>query len=171
MGQKSQIIQQGKVTELMTQIANLPERGKAPNDPISMSEIFRTKEYAAEIKAALKKGYTFENLAEIFTERCGIAVSARQIKYHFTRAKNRSVKGKPGKKTGEADISENHASPADSPGKAITEGVKENIIATDSQMKASSNVSGFTFEKHATVETEGNVDLGAFPIDVMPKES
>ena len=171
MGQKSQIIQQGKVTELMTQIANLPERGKAPNDPISMSEIFRTKEYAAEIKAALKKGYTFENLAEIFTERCGIAVSARQIKYHFTRAKNRGVKGKPSKKAGEAGTSEKDALSADSPRKTAVGDVKENLIAPDSQTRTSSNVSGFSFESRTSARAEGNVDPGAFPIDVRPKES
>jgi hypothetical protein len=155
----------------MTQIANLPERGKTPNDPISMSEIFRTKEYAAEIKAALKKGYTFENLAEIFTERCGIAVSARQIKYHFTRAKNRGVKGKPSKKAGESGDSENHVLPVDSPGKTAAEGVKENFIASDSRTKPFSNSSGFSFENRATAETKRNVDPGAFPIDVRPKES
>jgi hypothetical protein len=155
----------------MTRIANLPERGKTPNDPVSLSEIFRTKEYAAEIKAALKKGYTFENLAEIFTERCGITVSARQIKYHFTRAKNRSVKGKPGKKAGGGGTSGNHASPEDSPGKAITEGVKENLISPDSQVKASSNVSGFVFKNSATTNAEMNTNFSAFSLDMRPKES
>jgi hypothetical protein len=82
----------------MTELANLPEREKNPGDPVSLSEIFHSKEYAAEVKAALKKGYSFENLAEIFTERCGVGVSARQIKYHFTRGKNRGAKSKYGKK-------------------------------------------------------------------------
>ena len=88
------------MTELIAELANLPEREKAPNDPISLAEVFRTKEYAAEVKTALKKGYTFENLAEIFSERCGVSVTARQIKYHFTRGKNRGTKSKSSKKAG-----------------------------------------------------------------------
>jgi hypothetical protein len=51
MERKSPIIQQGKVAELMTQIANLLERGKRPNDHVSLAEIFHTKEYAALKKA------------------------------------------------------------------------------------------------------------------------
>jgi hypothetical protein len=115
MKKKSPVIQQGIVAELMSQLANLPEREKAPSDPVTLSEIFRTQEYVAEIKAALKKGYTFEDLAEIFTERCGVAISARQIKYHFTRGKNRGTKSKAGKKTGEIGGIEKQASCADSP--------------------------------------------------------
>jgi hypothetical protein len=171
MKQKSPIIRQGKVTELMTELANLPEREKAPNDPVSLSEIFSTKEYAAEVKSALKKGYTFENLAAIFTEKYGIAVTARQIKYHFTHAKNQGVKSKSGKKSGETGASEDHALSVDSPGKTVTEGVKENFIAPDSRTKPSSNVSGFHFDNGATAKTEENVDLGAFPIDTWLKGS
>jgi hypothetical protein len=82
----------------MSHLANLPEREKGPDDPVSLPEIFRTKEYMAEIRGALKKGYTFEDLAKIFTERCGVAVSARQMKCHFTRGKNRGLKNQSGKK-------------------------------------------------------------------------
>jgi hypothetical protein len=151
----------------MTQLANLPEC----DDPVSLSEVFRTKEYISEVKAALKKGYTFENLAGIFTERCGVAVSARQIKYHFTRAKNRGVKGKPGKKAGESGASKNHALPLDSTVKIVAEGMKENFVASDSQTKAFSKVSGFAFENQATAITEGNVDFDAFPFGMKPKGS
>ena len=98
MKRKSPIIRQGKVTELMAELASLPEREKAPDDPVTLSEMFRTKEYVTEVKAALKKGYTFENLEEIFTERCGVVVSARQIRYHFTHGQNRGVKSKSVKK-------------------------------------------------------------------------
>jgi hypothetical protein len=169
MKRKSQMIQQGKVTELMTQLANLPEREKSPNDPVSLSAIFHTKEYIAEVKAALKKGYTFETLAKIFTERCGVAVSARQIKYHFTRAKNQGVKSKSGKKSGEIVDPGNNALSMDSTVKAAAEGVKENSIAPSSQTKASLNVSGFSFESRATVETDVNIDCGASFRDMWPK--
>jgi hypothetical protein len=101
MTRKSSIIQQSKVTDLMSQLANLPERERAPDDPISLSEIFRTKEYVAEIKGALKRGYSFDDLGKIFTERCGVAISARQIKYHYTRGTTQGMKSKPGKKAGE----------------------------------------------------------------------
>jgi hypothetical protein len=171
MKRKSPIIQQGKVTELMSRLANLPEREKAPSDPVSLSEVFRTKEYITEIKTALKKGYTFENIAEIFSERCGVAVSARQIRYHFTRAKNRSVKGKSGKKSEENSISENNVSSADFQQTDESEDVKEDFIAPDSQTKAFSNVSGFSFENRATVRTEVKADSGAFQFDMRPKES
>jgi hypothetical protein len=113
MKKKSPVIQQGIVTALMSQLASLPEREKAPDDPVSLSEMFRTKEYVAEVKAALKKGYTFDDLAEIFSERCGVAVSARQIRFHFTRGKNRGMKNKSGKKAREVGTSENHTAPVD----------------------------------------------------------
>jgi hypothetical protein len=98
MKKQSPVIQQGIVAELMSALANLPVREKAPEDPVSLAEIFHTKEYVTEVKAALRKGYTFEHLAEIFTERCGVVVSARQIKYHLTRGQNQGTKSKAGKK-------------------------------------------------------------------------
>jgi hypothetical protein len=146
----------------MSRLSELPEREKDPGAAVSLGEIFRMKEYMAEIKCALKKGYTFENLAAIFTERCGVAVSARQIKYHFTRAKNRSAKSKPGKKSGKTGASGNPASSAGAPRKAAEEDVKETLIASDSQTKESSNVLGFAFETSAPIETKGDADYGAF---------
>jgi hypothetical protein len=134
MKRKSPIIQQGVVTELMSQLASLPEREKAPDDPVSLSEMFRTKEYVTEVKAALKKGYTFDDLAEIFSEKCGVAVSARQIRYHFTRGKNRGMKNKPDKKAGEAGTSENHTTPADSERKgADNDGTETNGVTNSSE--------------------------------------
>ena len=104
MRKKSPSIRQGIVTEMMTELANLPKREKSPGDLITLSEIFRMKGYMTEIKGALKRGYSFDDLAEIFTERFGVAVSARQIRYHFTRAQNIGKKSgtgqKPIKKTG-----------------------------------------------------------------------
>jgi hypothetical protein len=93
------MIQQGKLIDVMTQLANLPERKKAPDAPVSLSEIFRTREYMAEIKGALKKGYSFDDLARIFTEKCGVNISARQLKYRCTREKNRRDKNSDGGKS------------------------------------------------------------------------
>jgi hypothetical protein len=171
MKRKSPVIQQGKVTELMTELANLPECEKNPSDPVSLSEIFRTKEYITEVKAALKKGYTFENLAEIFTERCGVAVSARQIKYHFTRAKNRGVKGKSGRKPGGNSVPGSHVSSADSKRTGASDNTEGNLVASDSEATSPTKVSGFTFEKRTTIETERNVDSDAFFFDMRSKES
>ena len=89
---KGTAIKQGAVTDVMSCLSELPERGKAPDKAVSLPEIFRTKEYIAEIKRALKKGYTFDDLAAIFSERCGVNVSARQLKYHCTREKNKRAK-------------------------------------------------------------------------------
>jgi hypothetical protein len=93
------MIQQGKVIDVMSQLADLPNRGKAPDTTISLPEIFRTKEYIAEIKGALKKGYSFDDLARIFTDKCGVDISARQMKYHCTREKNRRAKNSAGGKS------------------------------------------------------------------------
>jgi hypothetical protein len=92
-------IKQSALADVMSHLSKLPEREKDPGASVSLGEVFRAKESLAEIKGALKRGYTFEDIAAIFTERCGVAVSARQIKYHFTRAKNRGTKGKSDKKT------------------------------------------------------------------------
>jgi hypothetical protein len=164
-------IKQGAVTGVMSQIANLPNREKDPGAAVSLSEIFRIKAYLNEIKCALKKGYTFENLAEIFTERCGVSISARQIKYHLTRAKNRSVKGRLGKKAEDNSVHEGSVSSTDSPSENTAEGAKENFIAPDSRTKTFSNNSGFAFESRTSARAEGNVDPGAFSIDVRPEES
>jgi hypothetical protein len=168
MTRKGPVIKQGKVTELMSKLASLPERERDPDEPVSLSEIFRTKEYAAEVKAALKKGYSFENLAEIFSERCGVAVIARQMKYHFTRGKNRGMKSKSGRKAGEIGSIGSRSSSADSPhvGKA-----KENPAVTESRAESSSKDSGFVFENGATTGTEKDAKPGAFSINAKPKES
>ena len=94
MKQKGKAIQlqQGTVKDLISHLANLPEREKSPDDPVSLPEIFRTKEYMAEIRNALKRGYTFEDLSKIFTEKCGVTISVRQLKYHYTRGKNKLPK-------------------------------------------------------------------------------
>jgi hypothetical protein len=164
-------IKQGAVTDVMSRLANLPNHEKDPGAAVSLSEIFRTKAYLNEIKCALKKGYTFENLAEIFTERCGVSISARQIKYHLTRAKNRSVKGKLGKKAEDNSVHEGSVSSTVSSRENTAEGVKENFIPPDSQTRTSSNVSGFSFESRTSARAEGNADPGAFPVDMRPKES
>jgi hypothetical protein len=164
-------IKQGAVTDVMSRLANLPNREKDPGAAVSLSEIFRIKAYLNEIKCALKKGYTFENLAEIFTERCGVAISARQIKYHFTYANNQGAKSKSAKQAEKTGVPENHASSADSHGEAIAEDMKENFIAPGSQTRTSSNVSGFSFEGRTPASAEGTAGPGAFSIDVRPKES
>ena len=96
MKQKGKAIrlQYGAVTDLMSHLANLPEREKSPDDLISLPEIFRRKDYMTEIRNALKRGYTFEDLSKIFTEKCGVSVSARQLKYHYTRGKNKPQMGR-----------------------------------------------------------------------------
>jgi hypothetical protein len=96
----------------MSHLAKLPERGKVPGALVGLPELFRTKEYAAEIKRALKKGYTFDDLAEIFSEKCGVTISARQLKYHYTRAKNLGENKKPGAKPEQTDASKGGVSSA-----------------------------------------------------------
>lgn len=97
MTRKSTTIRQGVVTEMMTALANLPKREKEPGDLLTLPEIFREKEYIAEIKGALKRGYSFDDLAEIFTERCGVKITARQLKYHCTREQTLRTNGRKSK--------------------------------------------------------------------------
>jgi hypothetical protein len=136
MTRKSPIIKQGKVTELITELASLPEREKDPDTSVSLPEIFRTKEYTAEIKGALKRGYSFDDLAEIFTEKLGVAVSARQIRYHFTRGKNRGMKSKSAKKAGENSSAESRVSSADSSRKDPAQNTQRSVAATDFEMSS-----------------------------------
>jgi hypothetical protein len=164
------IIKQGAVTDIMSRLSELPEREKDPSAAVSLPEIFRAKEYMAEIKGALKKGYTFEDIAAIFTERCGVAVSARQIKYHFTRAKNRSAKGKSGKKIGGTSTPGGIPS-VDFQRVGVVRCVKENRMVPDSAAISSMKVPGFASENSATAGAEGNVDSGVFSIDTRPKGS
>jgi hypothetical protein len=152
MKRKSPDIRQSVVTELMTELANLPEREKDPDDLVSLPEIFRSKEYMAEVKAALKKGYTFEKLAEIFSEKCGVAVSERQIKYHMTRGKNRGIKSKSRAKAKAIGALENRASSADSSGKDIAEGVKENVMSSGFSAKHSSEDEEFVSDKDGAMD-------------------
>jgi hypothetical protein len=167
MKQKSPEIQQGVVTELMTELANLPEREKDPGEPVSLSEIFRTKEYAAEVKAALKKGYTFEHLAEIFTNRCGIVVSARQIKYHFTRGKNRGMKSKSRTKAERVSVTGSHVSSVDSAQASTGSDRKETVMPSDSSATNSSKGERFSSGNGVVIDAKA----GTFSFDVAPKES
>ena len=94
---KQTIVKQGAITDIMSHLSALPEREKDPEVLVSLSQIFRTKEYAAEIGRVLKRGYSFDDLAEIFTEKCGVEITARQMKYHCTRERNLREKSKKSK--------------------------------------------------------------------------
>jgi hypothetical protein len=87
--QKVQAIQQAAVTDLLSHLSSLPERERDPNDLVGLPDVFRSKGFRAEIRGVLKKGYTFEELAKIFSERCGVTVSERQLKYHYARRTNK----------------------------------------------------------------------------------
>jgi hypothetical protein len=169
-------IKQSAVSGVISRLSELPDRGKDPSTAISLGKVFRTKEYLAEIKGALKKGYTFDDLAAIFSERCGVNISARQIKYHFTHAKNakkRSAKGKPGKKPGDNGGSGNHADSqsADSQRKTAEEDVKETLGASDSMTKESLNFSGFASKNRAAARAEVDADFDTFQPGNEPKGS
>jgi hypothetical protein len=168
---KSPIIRQDKVTDLMTQLANLPERKKAPDDPVSLTEIFRTKKYMAEIRRALKRGYGFGDLAEIFTERCGVAISARQIKYHYTHGNNQDVKAESAKEIAGNSVSKSRVSSGDSSRENTCPDRKESVVALGLEAESPSEVSEFAFENGTATGADGNVNPGAFSIDVRPKES
>lgn len=128
---KQTIVKQGAVSEVMTHLSKLPTREKDPGTPLSLSALFRTKEYAAEIERALQRGYSFDDLAKIFTDRCGVKITARQLKYHHTREENLRAKGKKSKRTGVTKSSVSPKSPPSMSNKN-TEEIESNIteIAT-----------------------------------------
>jgi hypothetical protein len=161
MKRKNPTILQGVVTELMTQLANLPEREKAPEEPVSLSEIFRSKEYIAEIKGALKRGYSFDDLAEIFTEKCGVGVSARQMKCHFTREINRGKKGKSVKKAGEDGVTKIRASSADSSQKNAAQNTQRNLAAASFEIDSEAKVLPKGTEKGTGFAIENSAARGA----------
>jgi hypothetical protein len=164
MTQKGNVIkiQKSIVIDLFSQLANLPEREKSSDDPVSLPEIFRTKDYMAEIQRALKKGYTFEDLAKIFTERCGVPVSTRQIKYHYTRGKNQGLKGQSGRKTESIDHQKKRVSSKDVPLKETDENTEKNVELLQGSSKVSPLVSDSC--------SEANIKPGTFLIDMVPKE-
>jgi hypothetical protein len=164
MTQKGRAIQLQKstVTDLMSHLAGLPEREKGPDDLVSLPEIFRTKEYMAEIQGALKKGYTFEDLAEIFTKRCGVSISARQLKYHYTRGKNRGVQSQSGKKVKDIGHQEERASPKSSSQKDT--GKSAEIIVETAERSSKSPAIASSNRSTAKVKP------GAFSIDMAPEE-
>jgi hypothetical protein len=132
---------------------------------VRLSEIFRIKEYIAEIRKALKLGYSFDDLAEIFTERCGVAVSARQIKCHFTREVNRGKKSKSVKKAERNTTTENSVSSEDSSRKDAAQNTQRSVTATgflaDSETKAPSKDTekgtGFVSENSTVRDTKVEV--------------
>jgi hypothetical protein len=155
-------LQQGVVTDLIAHLAGLPEREKRPADPVNLPEVFRTKEYMAEIQGALEKGYTFEDLAEIFSEKCGVAVSARQIKYHRTREKNKGMETRSGKKPRGASTPKRRASPANPPQKDPVENTGRNTAAAERSSKTSEIVSGS--------DAATGVKAGTFSIEMNTEE-
>ena len=96
---KRTAIKQGAMMDVMSHLSNLPNREPDPSILLGLSEIFHTKEYMTKIKGALKKGYTFDDLAEIFSDRCGGSINGRQLKYHYTRAMSLAAKRKSGGKS------------------------------------------------------------------------
>jgi hypothetical protein len=153
----------------MSRLSELPEREKAPGIAVSLGEIFRVKEYMAEIKGALKKGYTFENLAAIFTEKCCVNISARQIKYHYTRAKNLSAKGKSVKKTGARSASRVRASSADAEKTEADGRAKENSVALNPTTIPPLMVPGLSSGNSGMERAGESADPGAFEAERIVK--
>jgi hypothetical protein len=171
MKRRSPTIQQGILREFIAKLAKLPNRKGEPDVPASLSEMFRTKEYMTEIKAALKRGYSFDDLAKILSELCGFVITSRQMKYHFTRGKNRGLKSKSAKKSGVNRTDENRVPAADSQQKNTAEGAKETLTASDSEMKTSPHDSGFIFKNGAITVPEETQKSGAYSLNTKPEES
>jgi hypothetical protein len=117
----------------------------------------------AEIRGALKKGYTFEDLAEIFTKRCGVIVTARQLKYHFTRGKNRGLKNQVGKKAEVIEAQEELASSKNPPQKDSDSSMGKNVEVS---MKGSPKSSAIVPDNRLTAK----VKPGSFLIDMESEE-
>jgi hypothetical protein len=156
-------LQKSTISDLMSHLAGLPEREKGSDDLVNLPEIFRTKEYMAEIRGALKKGYTFEDLAGIFTKRCGVIVTARQLKYHFTRGKNRGLKNQVGKKVEVIEAQEERALSKNPPRKNSDSSTEKNVEVS---MKGSSKSSAIVLDNRLTAK----VKPGSFLINMESEE-
>jgi hypothetical protein len=155
----------------MSRLSELPEREKDPGTTVGLGEIFRVKEYMTEIKGALKKGYTFKNLAEIFTEKCGVNISARQIKYHFTRAKNLCARGKTGKNADKRSLSLGCAPSADAEKTEAEKRAKENPVALNPTTIPPLMVPGLSSGNSGMERAGESADPEAFSFDMRLKES
>jgi len=89
---KKVLIKRSVMEDFVLYMKSLPKRELDPDFSFGLRDIFRTKEYAVEIKNALKNGYTFDHIAEILSVRFGVAISGRQLQYHYTRSKNHGMK-------------------------------------------------------------------------------
>ena len=81
-------IQHNVVMELVSHLKELPSRDENINKVLTLTQIFHTEAFKREVKALLKRGYTHKEISKIITEKCGIIISERQVKYHYTRAEN-----------------------------------------------------------------------------------
>ncbi len=147
---KKTTIQQGAIADVMSHLSRLQERETDPAKPMALSELFRTKAYAAEIQSALEKGYSFDDIAEIFTQRSGVQVTGRQLQYHYTREKNLRTKGK---KSKTASAAKKSISPAAS---------QPEVSGSDED--GASNVAAASACSTSQQETRGPA-AGAFPMD------
>ena len=149
---KSIQLQQGAVSDLISHIANLPEREKSADDPISLPEIFRTKEFLTEIRGALKRGYSFEDLSQIFSDKCGVSISTRQLKYHYTRWKSKPQK--------------DHRSTSTKPSPS---GDKASVVAPKMAEKGVSNDAEIPSIREEAIDSKA-VKSGAFVINMQQEE-
>jgi hypothetical protein len=153
----------------MSRLSELPCREKDPGAAVSLGKIFREKEYFNEIKGALKKGYTFDNLAAIFTERCGADISPRQMKYHYTREKNRRAKNNAGGKPKQSDTSKSDATrensgPMSSSGEAEADAGDTGAVA-DIQAIHTPKHAAFISPNGVTCPAETGAGTLAFPFE------
>ena len=162
---KKTAIKQGALMDVMLHLADLPKREKDPGALLGLSEIFRTKEYAAEIRGALKKGYTFDQLAEIFSERCGVEISGRQLKHHNTLEQNLRAKSKKTRETSvvQDETAQTETQPAnvDENGETVTDCASNLSVQSSPESTAerpptapediqteAANAMPFAFERH-----------------------
>jgi len=81
-------LQHSVIMGLISHLKELPSRDTNANKVLTLTQIFHTEEFKKEVQSLLQKGYLHSEIAAIITEKCGVHISERQVKYHCTRAAN-----------------------------------------------------------------------------------
>ena len=90
------LLKRSVVMDLVSHLKDLPSRDTNANNVMNLTQIFHAEDFKKEVESLLERGYSHTEIATIINEKCGILVSERQVKYHCTRAANRTKRGKKG---------------------------------------------------------------------------
>lgn len=129
---KASAVKQASIQDTNAFLQSLPEK---PKEDLSLRE--SVEQMRDSVRAALAKGYTYQELAAMLTEK-GIRISAFTLKNYVPSGRRRSTKEHPAKaipKRGRKSKAETEASLASSAEKATNHAKAETVVTTVSTSK------------------------------------